>query len=218
MNFKMQFQQNAGVFTADGQQFGHIERVVLDPETYAITDIVVRTGNLFKKDEKVVSINLIADTTEETITLRDNPKGVDALPPFEEEHFLTTEDGEKPVASPQPPIVPGTVVPGFPIVNLQPPVSEEHVVAHTERNIPAGTVPLKEGAKVITQDGKHVGNVERVLADSEGEQATHLLVSSGLITKENKLIPIAWVQTLGEEEVHLNVEEPSVEDLANVIV
>jgi uncharacterized protein YrrD len=75
---------------------------------------------------------------------------------------------------------------------------------------------MKEGAKVITAEGKNIGSVERVLADPMVDQVTDLLVSRGLFTKEAKLIPIHWVMSMGEDKVHLRVSRESVEDLADV--
>jgi hypothetical protein len=82
-----------------------------------------------------------------------------------------------------------------------------------EQNIPEGTVALKEGAKVLTADDKHIGNVDRVLADPSDERATHLIITQGLLTKEKKLIPMEWVMMLGEESVHLNVTEAEINAL-----
>jgi len=71
---------------------------------------------------------------------------------------------------------------------------------------------MKEGAKVITADGKHVGNLERVLADSSVEQVTNLEISKGMFTKERRLIPMKWVKSISEDEIHLRVEEASLDD------
>jgi uncharacterized protein YrrD len=89
-------------------------------------------------------------------------------------------------------------------------------VTQIEQNIPAGTVAVKEGATVISAEGKHVGHMESVFADAAVEQITHLLISNGLITKEKKLLPIDWVTVLGEDEIHLRVNKLSVDELADV--
>ena len=94
--------------------------------------------------------------------------------------------------------------------------SADQFVTQIEQNIPAGTVAVKEGATVITADGKHVGYMESVFADVSAEQITHLLISNGLITKEKKLVPIDWVTVLGEDEIHLRVDKPAVDELADV--
>ncbi|MGH2523118.1 MAG: DUF2171 domain-containing protein, partial [Anaerolineales bacterium] len=82
-----------------------------------------------------------------------------------------------------------------------------------KENIPEETVALKEGAKVVSRDGKHVGNVERVFTDPEADRATHFLVSKGLLLKEHKMIPADWVSSVSEDEIHLAVGSRLLEGL-----
>ncbi len=86
-------------------------------------------------------------------------------------------------------------------------------LAETERNIPEGTVPLKEGAHVISSDGQHVGNVEKVLTDSAADRATHFIISQGLLFKAHKLVPTTWVGEISEDQVRLRVDAELLEDL-----
>ena len=81
------------------------------------------------------------------------------------------------------------------------------------RNIPEGTVPLKEGTDVISSDDKHVGDVERVLVDPDLNRATHLIISQGLLFKDRKLVPAHWVRSAEEDKVHLSVSSEMLEDL-----
>ena len=90
----------------------------------------------------------------------------------------------------------------------QPPVRRER-----EENIPQDVVPLKEGAKVISSDQKHVGSVEKVFIDPQSKKATHLLVTKGLLTKEKKLVPVGWVERIEEEEVYLAIDEKTIDRL-----
>jgi uncharacterized protein YrrD len=91
-------------------------------------------------------------------------------------------------------------------------------VTQVERNIPDGTVALEEGARVLTAEGRNAGKVERVLADGGAECVTHLLVSTGMLTKEKKLVPINWVTTIGEHEIHLRVEKHALEALTDASI
>jgi sporulation protein YlmC with PRC-barrel domain len=84
-----------------------------------------------------------------------------------------------------------------------------------EQNIPEGTIAVKEGAKVYTAEEKYVGKVERIVADLPEDQASHLLISKGLLAEERKLVPITWVQRIGEENIYLNVNKDSLEELAS---
>ncbi len=202
----MDIKQGTGVFTAQDQQVGHVDRVVLDPRTKEVTDIVVRKGLILTED-KVVPISLIASATEDRVTLRENAGDLDKLPYFEETHYVGVDERESPWNSPQPGYPPplywtppiGGSPTDYPNYDLLP------YIAQVKQNIPEGTVALKDGAKIISADGKHVGDVERVLTGPLVDRATHLVMSQGLMHKNRKLIPTTWVSTVEEGKVHLAV-------------
>ena len=108
---------------------------------------------------------------------------------------------------------------GYPEPNIpvMPSPGEEYVT-QVEQNIPEGAVALKEGAKVISADGRDVGRLERVLAEPEGDKVTHLLISRGIFPRETRVIPMDWVTTLTDDKVHLRVEEHWVAELAEVSI
>lgn len=209
---KIQLQKNANVYAANGQELGFIERVVVNPGTKVITDIVVHTGNLFQKEDRVVPIDFVVETTEDKIVLREDAGNLDAFLPLEEKRMVAEKASEtdQPLSlNNAPPVNYGFPVTGPHLAN---PPGEQYVT-RIERNIPDGTVAMKEGARVITAEGKHVGNVERVVAVSPVDQITHLIVSKGMLSRESKRIPITWVKLMGEDEVHLRVKKASVEEL-----
>ena len=199
------FQKNADVLTATGKQLGSLERVVVNPGTNEVTDIVIRGGPLFNKENRVVPIDLVAETTEDQVMLHSEAEDLKSFPPFEEIRILDEDDLKSDPDVVTPPIIYG--LPGMGMGSVIMPAPEEQVSTTIEQNIPEGTVALKEGAKVLTADKKHVGNVNRVLADPSVNQVTHLLITQGLLVKEQKLIPINWVRTLNEEAVQLRVKE-----------
>ena len=204
----MLFQKNANVVDANGQQVGSLERVVLNPESKLVTDLVIRTGTLFNKSDKVIPVELIAETTENQIVLSRKAGELESFPPFEERYLIDVDDDTDQKLVDAPPVVYGN--PGFgPMVV---PAPGEQFVTQIDQNIPHGTVAMKEGAKVITADGKHVGNVERVLADASMDQVTNMEISKGIFTKEWRLIPMKWVKSMGEDEVRLRVNEDSIDD------
>ena len=213
MENTLKFQQNANVIASSGEEIGHISRVVMRPETKEVTHIVVRMKSLLKKDEKLVPIEKIAAATESQITLSSVAEDLESLPPFEEEHLIQIEGSTPGVPTPsQMPSAFGTSA-GFPAYV---PPSGDKFIARIEQNIPEGTVAVEEGAKVITKEGKHVGKLERIVAELPDDQATHLLVSKGFIAEEKRLIPIGWVQIMGEIEIYLGVTEETVDELAGI--
>jgi uncharacterized protein YrrD len=211
MENNIQLQKHAHVLASNAQEVGSLDRVVVNPETKVITHIVVRMGSLFNKEDKVVPIELVADTTEDLVVLEADVSTVESMPRFEEKQIVSEEQTlQEPSAS----------------ENTQPAVislvldttTNETYTTETVQNIPEGTVAMKEGAKVISADGEHVGNVERILADSAVAQITHLMISRGILTKEVKLIPVKWVLKIGEENVYLNVNKDSLDGLNGILL
>lgn len=211
MTTKLQFQKGASVQTKNGIEVGTVDRVVVYRTTNALAGIVVRNGGLLKSDERIVPTHLVADATEEVVHLREEAGDLESMMPFEEQRLVGSGEGsnQTPPVMDDPPLIMGAPVMGLPVPQVREPRT------HLEQNIPEGTVALKEGSKVITAEGKHVGNVERVLADpSSANEVTHLLISKGFLTKEKKLIPMKWVRSLDENRVHLRVKQKLVDKLA----
>ena len=71
--------------------------------------------------------------------------------------------------------------------------------------IPDETVALEEGAKVISVDGEHIGNVEEVIVETDENRATHFVVSEGFFLKERKLVPTIWITDVDEDQITLSV-------------
>jgi uncharacterized protein YrrD len=211
----MQFKEGAKVVTADGERVGTIDRVVLEPDTKEVTHLVVQKGFLFTED-KVVPMSLVGPATEDQVTLREDAGDLEKLPDFQESHYIPVDRGPEPApgavhwARPlyiYPPLGTSWTSPGYAAYTMP------QCVAKTEKHIPKGTVALKEGARVISSDGEHIGNIERIFTDPQKDRATHLLISEGLILKEKKLIPTGWMTNVLEDEVHLAVDSDFVEGL-----
>jgi sporulation protein YlmC with PRC-barrel domain len=207
MDAKTQYHRNATILSAEGKPVGSIERVVVNPQTHVLTDIVVSTGDRPNKEEKVVSVELVDETANGQIVLREEAGVLEGCPPFEERKPVPAESDPSAVEEESP--LAGYPILTSPMTSLQ----DEEASTRIERNIPQGTVAMKEGAKVVTAEGKLIGNVERILVDPTVDQITHLLVASGLFLKQARLIPIMWVMSLGEDKIHLRVKKDSVEAL-----
>jgi len=214
MENKIQLQKHAHVLASNAQEVGFLERVVVNLETNVITHIVVRIGPLFNKEDKLVPIELVTDTTEDLVLLDADAATVEAMPLFEEEQMVgegrsveasAVSENKQPLPFGESPSV-------LPLV-MDP---DDTYATETVQNIPEGTVAMKEGTKVIAADGEHVGHVERILADPSVDQVTHLLISRGIFGKEVKLIPLKWILKIGEDNVYLYVNKDSIEGLAGI--
>jgi uncharacterized protein YrrD len=217
----VEFRNGALVVTADGQDVGRVDRVVLNPQTRQITHIVVRQGLLFSED-KLVPIGLVASATEDRVTLKAAADRLGELELFEETHYAPLSDEERALAgysgSAYPPplyyyppaLLTGIAYPAD--VAIPPPAGEAKVIG-TERNTPVDTIALQEGARILNVNDEEVGTVERVISNDHTRQITHLVLAQGLIFRHRRLIPIAWVQIIHEDVVRLNVSTHMVDSL-----
>jgi uncharacterized protein YrrD len=210
----MQFRQNAAVHTLTGQTLGRLARVVLDPDTNAVTHIVVRPGRLFA-EARMVPVDQIGAATEKGILLMEEASELEAFPRFEETQYARAasppERAFHETGQAQPLFwypAPGE----FPPVAVVPPTAAAYA-PQAELNVPAGNVALKEGAPVIAADGVRVGTVERVLTDPGREEVTELMIAEGLLVKERRRVPMRWVREVREHEVRLSVGSHIVEEL-----
>jgi len=205
----MLFKQGTDVFSSDNEKIGTLDRVVMDPRTKEISHIIVREGFLFRED-KVVPMDLIGSVTDERIILQGSKDHLHELPDYEETHYVSrdaTVDDDMNTLYWNPPAYSGAGYSQDPVI-----FPTELYIRRTEKNIPEGMVALAEGAKVLAEDGKHLGNIETLVTDPN-ERVTHLVISSGLLTKERKIIPSHWLSAVDDDEIRLSVDSRLLERL-----
>ncbi len=209
----MQFKENAEVVTWDGDKVGRIDRVVIDPRTSEVTDLVVKKGLLFTED-KVIPIDRIDSATEDRVVLKEGSGNLEDFSDFQESHYVPVDQADpaeqagliRPMAWYYP-------FPGEGWWGAYPGYGRPPFVVTTEKNIPSGTVPIKEGSKVLGSDGEHVGDVERIYTEPTENRVTHLVIVRGLLSRERKLVPTAWVEEVAEEEIRLSVTKAFIDRL-----
>ncbi len=209
----MQFKHGAEVVTAQGHRVGSVDRVVMDPNTKEVSAIVVRKGVLFV-DDKLVPVSRITSATVNHVTI--DVADFDQLPNFIETEYIGIGVPQEEVleeavmAEPlywYPPI--GSAMWGYPPMTGYPP--ELPVAGH--KQIPEGLIALHEGARVMSSDGRHVGDIERVITEEADNRVTHFVLTKGLLFPEKKLLPMAWVKAVDDEQVQLNVETAILEQV-----
>jgi len=216
----MEFKQGTHVYSSDGKNVGSIDRVVLDPSTDEVTDLVVRKG--WFSEDKVIPIGMVETTAEDRVTLDKAEHDLFKLSKYEETYYVPADENERQggdYAYPQ-----GYA---FPMYSYPPlgmawwgygggmgyPAFAEQYSKRVQENIPTGTVAVKEGARVLSLEGDHIGNVEEVFTDATTNRVTHLIISQGLLFKERKLIPTNWIKLAGEDDVILTVKTKVVHNL-----
>ena len=213
----IELKEGMSVETDDGRELGRINRFVLNPQTNEVTHIVVEKGWLLPED-KVVPFDRIRSATDDKVILSEDVRDFDELPPFEESYYVEAPEGKMdPGATDNyllPPTGPGYYwypphgYLGYPAYGLG-----TSSPTQTVQNIPADTVALREGTHVMSSEGEHVGDVERLFLETDSNTATHFLLSQGAFLKDRKLIPVSWIGSATDDEVRLMVPSQLLEKL-----
>jgi uncharacterized protein YrrD len=209
----MQFKEGTKVYTSDGKDVGHIDKVVMNPQTKELTHIVVRKGFLFTED-KILPVSLIASANEDGVKLREAAGNLDELPAFEETHYVSLDKIEREETDYSGNSVLYWLPPlggwmGYPSIYPYPPPYS----ATTKQNIPENSVVLNEGTEVYSSNDKFLGHVERILTDSSSGKATYFVLAEGMMSSVKKLIPMSWVKRINENKLYLSVGKTMIERL-----
>jgi uncharacterized protein YrrD len=199
----MQLIKNADVFSAAGERIGTLDRVVLDPESKDVTHIVVEKGILFTTN-KVIPIQSVNLQDEARIVLKQTEAELEELPSYNEAAYVELAPHDYPYDN-------VNAVYWYPPLPVQWQSMADPMWAPTSKPaliqqevIPEGTVALKQGAAVMSQDEKFIGNVELVILDPDGH-ITHIVVGEGIFLKQKKLVPAHWIKNVDTDKVDLTV-------------
>ena len=217
----MQFKKNGNVVTHDKNIVGRIDRVVIDPATDEVSHLVVKKGILFTED-KVVPITDIETTGEKTTILKKTAKP-DDYPEFDETLYIPNagvEDFDRRQTDEARQLLWYHAAVKAPHLKSSPYPSGHKPLYYkkTHRNIPDEAVALEEGADVKDTGGKDLGTIEDIYAEPETFTITHLLVSTGMIKKNRKLVPVNWIKDIVEDAVQLHIDSRVFESLPDAEV
>ncbi len=189
--------RDTGVYTADDEHVGDIDRIVLDPVSQALTHVVVRKGVLLRED-RLIRFDDISTATPERVNLR---QGVDAdeLVPFEEQHFVPLDEVDRPGTRAYEPAFAAT---WYGPLGVASPMQEDALVSVRERNIPDRLAAVEAGLPVFTSDHEAVGRLERVVATDAG-MPTHLVIEAMGLSRARRAVPISWVDHISEGVIQL---------------
>ena len=177
--------------------------VIIDPTKEKITHIVVKETQ-FPHVERIVPVKLIEASTSDSIQLNCTEKVFAKMDEFIEHHFIRSD-------SPYFDYLPTEYL-------VWPYVRPEEVGYRDVKSehIPPGELAIHRGAQVKSTDGR-VGSVDEFLIDPANGQVTHLILREGhLWGKKEVTIPIAMVDHISNNTVHLKGDNSSIEALPSI--
>ena len=194
---------DADVHCTDGHG-GSSTYVVLHPVTHRVTHIVVKQDG-FPNLERMVPIEMVAETSPDQIRLNCSRQELDGFESFVETEFLA---GEFPYAAYE-----------LDEFRLWPYVlpDDESVPVEHER-VPPGELAVHRGSHVRATDGD-VGRVDEFLVDRETVHITHLVLREGhLWGQKDVLIPVSEIGQIDEDRVYLTLSKEEIASLPAIPV
>ena len=208
---RLRLVKDADIFSASGEKIGTLDRVVLDPETKKVSYLVIRKGFLLTTD-KVIPMDLF-NLEGERITLSRDAKDFDFYPDYNDSEFIGIVQKEFPEQTIESVYWYPPVSAWDPRTLMKYPQPARMYVRRRNNVIPENSVALDDGATVVSSDNEEIGNIERIILDPKEERATHIVVGSGLLTKEYRLVPTFWIKDATDEKVYLTIDSKFFEKL-----
>jgi uncharacterized protein YrrD len=220
----------ATVWSADGEEIGQIDQLVVDAHTQTIESFILRTGR-FHNHDYVVPIETIArEDGDNTLHLAFTAAQVRAMPEFERQNFVVTENTEQ---TEWRYLVPageggggGMVLPAYGaasaggarmydpagdgLFGVEDPTDE---IVMTESSLGVWDYRVGTGTKVVTRDGHTIGSLHEVDIDADGKPQG-IVVATGFVHHNHRSIPIAHIHSANSEEILLNVTRDAYEGMA----
>ncbi len=186
----------AAVFCTDGK-VGELYRVVLDPETLEVTDIIVREEGL-DAPSRVIPMEAVADWDEEKVELNLSREAFRHHREYREEEFVPATAAEGYAEGEA--IIWGSVYQTLP-PQFYIPVVRERV----KEGVPADRPVLRRGLPVFSTDGKKLGTLDHLLIERETGRIAYLAVRKGLLLQHSRLIPVEEIAEITDEGVTLKL-------------
>jgi hypothetical protein len=192
---------DAQVECVDGAA-GSSTYVILNPVTRRLTHVVVKEEG-FPWTERLVPVEMVAETSPDQIRLKCSRQELHGLESFVETEFVAG-------ASPY-----GTydlgqyhVWPYF--------VAEDESVTVEHERVPPGELAVRRGNQVRATDGD-VGWVDEFLVDRDSEQITHIVLREGhLWGQKDVLVPVSEIGQIDEDRVYLTLSKEEIAILPTI--
>lgn len=188
------------VISSEGERVGKVGRVVFDPTTDDVDQIVVE----WRGTERLVPLNMIENAGTDSVRLRVTAEVVEQLPHFDPASFEAAPEtcpavatyGREKAYPPSTFLFPGGQA------AAAPPAEETH---KTE------ALAISEGTEVQALDGK-IGVVDEVLTDQYQDKVTGFIVRKGTLLSRDVRVPIEWVDRIGSGCINLSVTKRQLEE------
>jgi len=194
------------VKTSDGHDLGKVDRLILNPETYAIEGFVVHEGHLLSKDV-IIDLQDVASIDDKGVVhvkvSEAEAKNLDAF--VQEKYYVPSSERYHAFSSQS--WIGGAV--SDPIDYGPTHYGAEAHLIHPG-SVSSDDVVLSEGTEVYDSEGKHLGSIDEIAYTPNG-LVTGLIIRAGFLFHHDIQVPIDTVSSMTHERIHLRVNAAALE-------
>jgi sporulation protein YlmC with PRC-barrel domain len=206
----LQIPLNARVEYSDGvawHSMGNSEYVLINPVIDQVTHFVVKEDTS-PNTEYIVPVDLVTETSADTIRLHCNKSEIEKLKPFIKTTFIEENVPYSNLSF----MGGGYGIGSFAYLPFVTPETTVQVpVEHLQ--IPPGELAVQRGTRVEATDG-YVGKVDEFVVNSENGHITHLVMREGhLWGKKEVIIPLSAMGDTHDDTVFLKIDKKHIESL-----
>jgi uncharacterized protein YrrD len=210
------------VLSSDGTYLGKVDRIVVDPTTHEMVEIIVHKGFLFTTD-RMIELPFIEEVDEDSIVhLNITAEQAAELPTFYEHEYVVPSAGElRDTPYPLSGGVSGGTAGTMPLLwrstyaghdfkpasrSLFEPATLDTGAIEVRSNLPDNTVAIDKGTDIICSDGEKCGVVLDVVYDDQ-RNVTEIVGQLGLFRHTTVRVPAEWIESITSDHVRINVTE-----------
>src|SRR5512140_2283585 len=207
----MEIPLNAQVEYSDGvvwHAVGRCECVLINPVIDKVTHLVVKEDSS-PNTEYIVPVDLVTETTADTIRLKCNKEELEKMDPFIKTTFVEEKLPVNTFASPN--RYGFGMGPSFywPYASFDGTINVP--VEHLQ--VPPGELVVRRGTRVEATDG-FVGKVDEFVVNPLNSHITHLVMREGhLWGKKDVIIPLSELENSDKDTVFLKINKHQIEAL-----
>jgi osmotically-inducible protein OsmY len=202
---RLDFHLGAQVYCKD-RACGKLLKVVANPGTMQITDLIVQTG-LFLKTNRVVPVSVVEKAAGRGVRLALMCEGLDRLSKYyKDKHLVPLSNWMADEQYGQ-----GLMWRAGRFCRV-PPVSVGPMSRlRVHRGIPAGQIVVDRRTAVRILE-RTIGKVDHILVDRTSLKITHLIMNPGVFSRSH-VIPISMIKVMDEEGIHVQATKKDLEGL-----
>ncbi|MCD6291625.1 MAG: BON domain-containing protein [Anaerolineae bacterium] len=202
------FKIGADVYCTDGRA-GRLVKVVVDPHTRRVTDLIVEKGFLQKKD-RVIPVDVVSEANEERIQLSISSRELTHYPVYRVEEFTVPAPGwDSRLGYSSDEVLHWELRYGdlaVPAVEFRPMIRQR-----VQKGIDPNETVIGRGTRVYNAEGT-IGHIDHVLVDDKTGEITHLVLRKGILPRR-LVVPIEMVKYIDEQGVYVKATREELERL-----